>query len=429
MKILKMHPHRTAPAALLLAVGLIVQIGIPANSLAQTAFGLKWFGELRHNSSPRMLALGGLSAVVPWGGEEGVVGQLNPALLADVQKVLYSFTWELGQLSGSYSDGEGTLTQSGPRLVGLAVPLGGGVAAGISLQSYTTSEFEIHSDGMAPGEIPVRFDYRGTGGLSQATAGVAWKTPSGAVSVGLESELLFGSVKQEWRINFEPADYSDTSDRLQRQHLGGRWRLGLQVVPVERLKIGVAVGTRGTLGVEHIFITSSSKADTVEGELKMGETLLVGAGWALNDIWSVYADYRQAAWNRMEWIEEPVSTGSSGAANDFSGFSADSDFGIGIEKLARPHEEQTSFWDTFPIRAGLRLGTIYAPDLSGGSVSQWYATLGTKRPIGRQNNAWIDLALVIGGRTAADAAGASEGFWRIQIGVTGAERWFLPPQR
>lgn len=424
-----MHPRRTVIAVLLLTVGLIVQIGVPANALAQTAFGLKWFGELRHHSSPRMLALGGLSAVAPWGGEEGVVGQLNPALLANVQRVLYSFTWELGQLSGSYSDGEGTLKQSGPRLVGLALPVGRGLVTGISLQSHTTSEFEIHSDGMAPGEIPVRFDYKGTGGLSQAIAGVAWKAPSGAVSIGLESELLFGSVKQEWRINFEPTGYSDSSDRLQRQHFGSRWRLGLQVIPAERLKIGMAVGTRGAIGVEHIFITSSSEADTVKGELKMGETLLVGAGWAMNDLWSAYADYRHAAWNRMEWTEEPVSIGSSGAANDFSGFSADRDFGIGIEKHARPSEEQTTFWDTFPIRAGLRLGTIYAPDLNGGSVSQWYATLGTTRPIGRQDNAWIDLALVIGRRTSADAAGASESFWRIQIGVTGAERWFLPPQR
>ena len=429
MKTLNLHPRRTASAALLLTVGLVVQIGLPANSLAQTAFGLKWFGELRHHSSPHMLALGGLSAVTPRGGEEGVVGQLNPALLANAQRVLYSFTWELGQLSGSYSDGEGTLKQSGPRLVGLALPLGRGVVAGISLQSLTTSEFEIHSDGMAPGDIPVRFDYRGSGGLSQAIAGVAWKAPSGAVSVGLESELLFGSVKQEWNINFEPTDYSDSADRLQRQHFGSRWRLGLQVVPVERLKIGMAVGTRGAIGVEHISIASSSEADTVEGELKMGETFLLGAGWELNDLWSVYADYRHAAWNKMEWVEKPVSIGSSGASLDFSGFSADSDFGIGFEKIARPSEERTTVWDTFPIRVGFRLGTMYAPDLNGGSVSQWYATLGTTRPMGSQNSAWIDLALVIGRRTASDAAGGSEGFWRIQIGVTGAERWFLPPQR
>ena len=424
-----MNPHRTAAAALLLAVGFIVQTGVPANVLAQTAFGLKWFGELRHHSSPRMLALGGLSAVAPWGRDEGVVGQLNPALLANAQRVLYSFTWELGQLSGSYSDGEGTLKQSGPRLVGLALPLGRGMVAGISLQSHTTSEFMINSEGMAPGEVPVRFDYTGTGGLSQAIAGVAWKAPSGAVAVGLESELLFGSVKQEWRINFEPTDYADTSDRLQRQHFGNRWRLGLQVNPMERLKIGLAMGTRSTIGVEHIFITSSAEADTAEGELKMGGTFLVGAGWALNDLWSVYADFRHAAWDRMEWVEEPVSTGHSSGANDFSGFSADSDFGIGIEKLARPSGEQTTFWDSFPIRAGLRLGTIYAPDLSGGSVSQWYATLGTMRPIGRTDSAWIDLAIVIGRRTSSDAAGASEDFWRIQIGVTGAERWFLAPQR
>jgi hypothetical protein len=198
---------------------------------------------------------------------------------------------------------------------------------------------------------------------------------------------------------------------------------------MERLKVGAAYATRGNIGVEHIYITSSSEADTVDGELKMGGTLLVGAGWKLNDLWSVYADYRQAAWNQMEWTEKPLSLGSSGAANDFSGFSADSDFGIGIEREARPAAEQVTFWDALPLRAGVRFGTIYAPDLSGGSVSQWYATIGTTRPVGRQNLAWIDLALIYGKRTASAAAGSSEGFWRIQIGVTGAERWFLPPQR
>gem|GEM_PF-1572466 len=421
---------RSAKGVVLLSGLIVAGALVPAGVSAQTAFGLKWFGEVRPLSSPRMLALGGLAAVAPWGREPATVGLLNPALMAQAERVIYSFTWELGHLSGSYPDGEGSLWQSGPRMVGLVLPLGGGVAIGGGLQSHTTSEFEIHKSGEALDGVPVRFDYRGTGGLSQGAVGVAWKLPSGVAAVGLEADILFGSVKQEWSVDFEPAGYADTSDRLHRQHLGSRWKLGLQLNPTPRIRLGAAVGTRGSMDVKHIYVTTDAEADTSEGEARMGGTLLVGMGWLLNDMWALYADYRQAAWNKMEWVEEPALVGGAGAgATDFSGFSADWDVGIGIERQARPPDEQVTFWDTLPIRAGLRWGTIYAPDLGGGRISQWYGTLGTAQPIGREGRAWMDLALVFGGRTSADAGGATEGFWRIQIGITGAERWFLPPQR
>jgi hypothetical protein len=41
----------------------------------------------------------------------------------------------------------------------------------------------------------------------------------------------------------------------------------------------------------------------------------------------------------------------------------------------------------------------------------------------------MDLVVIFGGRSSAEGSGVTENFWRIQIGITGAERWFLPPQR
>lgn len=425
----RLHPLRSVAGLSLPAAVLIVVMLIPAGASAQTAFGLRWYGEVRPPATARALALGGVTAVSPWGKEPAAVGQRNPALMALAERVLYGISWEVGHLSGSYPDGAGSLWQSGPRMVGLVLPLGGGIAIGGSLQGLTAAEFEIHKEGAGPDGVPVHFSYRGTGGLSQAVVGIACRLPADIGAVGLEADILFGSLKQEWRIDFESADYRDTSDRLHRQHVGSRWTAGVQLAPLSRFRLGAAVSTRGSLDVKHIYVTRDAGPDTSDGEMRIGGTVLAGAGMQLNDQWAVYADYRRAAWDRTEWLQEPASiTGMGAGAADFDNFSADWDLGIGIERQAHPPDEQISFWDTLPLRAGLRWGAIYAPDLGGGSITQWYATLGTAQPIGRVGRTWIDLTLQFG-RRSSDTSPAREGFWRIQIGITGAERWFLPPQR
>lgn len=409
------------------AATLLLVVLLPSGVSAQTAFGIRWYGEIRSPASPRTLALGGLTAVSPWGREPASVGSRNPALLASAERVLYGFSWEVGRINGSYGSQSGVLWQNGPRLMGLVLPIGGGFAFGGGLQRITTNEFEVHTDGTAAGGVPVKYDYVGTGGLSQGIFTAAWRHPSGVVAAGVSADLIFGSFKQEWLVNFEPYGYVDTSDRVQRQHRGNRWTVGMQIQPLSRLRLGGAVGTRGTIRVKNIHTLSGAGSDTSRGELRLGETLMAGVGFSLNPQWAVYADYRKSAWDRAEWLSEPTTReGTLLGVTDLSNLSADWDIGVGVERQARELAEQVTALDAFPLRAGVRVGSIYAPDLHNGTVSRWYGTLGTAVSIGSESRAWADITLQFGGYTAT---GAKEFFWRIQIGITGAERWFLPPQR
>jgi len=413
-------------AAALVALLVIMQ---PVDVSAQTAFGIKWFGELRSPAPPRTLAIGGISAVAPWGREPVVPGQRNPALNAFSERVVYGFVWELGKLSGSYEGGEGTLWQNGPRVLGLVLPLGGGVAVSANLHSLTFNEFEVHTDSTMPdGSGKMYQNYIGTGGLSEGSFSLAWRLPSGAVALGISTDLLFGSIKHEWAVNFEPSGYVDTSDQLHRQHRGRRMTAGLQLQPFSSLRIGAAVSNRGELKVKHIYSTMGSESDTSEGKLRLGETMVVGAGLSLTDKWAVYFDYRRVGWDRAEWIEEPVSpSGSPVSVADIGLLTAESDIGFGFERRTPPVDQQLRFIDTLPLRVGVRLGTFYAPDISGGEVNKWYGTLGTAFNIGREGRTWADLTLQFG--RYSTSGDAHEFFWRVQIGITGAERWFLPPQR
>ncbi|MFC1595357.1 hypothetical protein ACFL3X_00385 [Gemmatimonadota bacterium] len=120
------HRHLIGAAALMVLLPFI----LPTDTSAQSAFGIRWFGELRSPAPPRTLAIGGISAVAPWGKEPVAAGQSNPALIAYSERVVYGFVWELGKLSGSYGGETGALWQNGPRLIGLVLPLGGGFAMG-----------------------------------------------------------------------------------------------------------------------------------------------------------------------------------------------------------------------------------------------------------------------------------------------------------
>jgi len=413
----------------LTAMAMIILIVIPATSRSQTAFGIRWFGEPRSPAPPRTLAIGGVTAVSPWGAEPVAVGQGNPALISFAERVLYSFTWEVGSLAGSYGGEQGTLWQTGPRMLGLVLPLGKGFAFGADLKSLTFNEFEVHSDSvLSDGSVQVYHNYLGKGGLSKGAFSLAWRLPSGAAAVGISADLIFGALKHEWAVNFEPAGFVDTRDRLQRQHRGNRLTAGVQFQPHSSVRLGAFFSNRGELRVDHVFSTVGSEQDTSSGRLQMGGTMVLGAGMSLTDKWAVYLDYRQVGWDRAEWIEEPtLASGTPVGIADIGALKADADIGFGIERRPPTLDQQIRFIDTLPVRFGLRMGTFYAPDIGGGTVNRWYGTLGTAFDIGREGRTWTDLTLQFG--RYSTSGDAHEFFWRVQIGITGAERWFQPPQR
>jgi len=418
---------RTRSTALTAVVVLAVLLaGRPA--AAQTAFGVRWYGEVRSPAPPRTLALGGISAVLPWGDESASPGTENPALAAFGDQVVFGFTWELGRLSGDYPDGTGTLWQTGPRHMGLTASLGRGLALQVGLLGLTTSDFEIHTDNVVLDDIPVQLDYLGTGGLNAAAFGVAWRSPQGRLAAGAALDMVFGSVKQEWRVDFEPSGYLDTADRLQRQHRGERVRLGLQAVPLAPLRVGASVTLPTTLDVDLVYDSDGVGADTLSSGLELGSALNLSAGYALNDLWSAYFDWRSESWDTARWTDPPTSPAGIGTASGgLDVLRPEWGVGIGVERRARPLDEQATLLDALPLRLGVRFGGLYAPDLNGGEVGTWSVNLGTGFFWGRRRLAWSDLALQYGRRTGAD--GWSESFWRIQIGLTGGEKWFQPTQR
>jgi len=420
------RPERNGSAGLLLAAGLAVLAAAPA--AGQTAYGLRWYGEVRSPATPRTLALGGLTAVVPWGDPAAPAAPHNPALAAFGDQVLFRIDWELGHLSGDYPDGNGSLWQTGPRGMGLTAPLGRGIAVLVGLQSLTLGEFEVHTDATLFGEVPVQRDYLGKGGLSAGSFGAAWRSGQGGLAVGAAVDLIFGAIKQEWRLDFEPSGYLDSNDRLQRQHRGHRLRGGLQVVPLGPLRLGAAVTLPATLDVDLAYVSRGAGSDTVTTRLELGGAISIGAGLDLGGLWSAYLDGRREGWDRLRWKPEPVvPVGIGIAPGELDELRPEWSLGVGVERRARPADEQVTLLDTLPLRAGLRWGELYAPDLAQGKVTTWSATLGTGFFLGRRRLAWGDLALQIGRRRGADGSG--EGFWRIQIGLSGGEKWFQPPQR
>jgi len=418
---------RTARCMLLISAVSLLTL-LPGRADAQSAFTNAWFGQMRSPAPPRTLALGGLSGVAPWGESPAAIGSPNPAVSALADRVRFALNWEVGHLGGEYADGEGSLWQASPRTAGMLAYLGRGLVAGVVLDGLTNSEFEIHSGEGTVGDAEARFDYMSTGGLNEGRVSLAWRTASGRLLTGLSWNMLFGALDQKWAVQFSDPDYVDTSDELQRQHRGSSWSAGFQLEPIPSLRIGAVWNSGGALDVKHVYRSSGAEGDTTRGELELGDTILAGLGWRFADQWAVYGDYRSTAWDRAAWDPAPGTGGGITAGpTDLSPLSREWDLGMGIERSGLPAGQQRVWADSLPLRAGVRWGELYAPDLDGGSVSQWYLTMGTAFRIGSEEGALVDLAFQYGGRSGS--TGTTEGFWRLQFGFSGFEQWFQPPQR
>jgi hypothetical protein len=414
--------------ALPLAAGLsIVAAG---RVQAQSAFAASLYGELRSPAPPRQLALGGLGGVAPFGLPSTEVGVPNPALTAFADQVRFSVVWEVGRLGGSYADGPGVLWQLNPRLAGLLLPFGRGWAGGITLQSRTTSDFEIHTDEEEVAGYPVRFDYQGTGGLNRGTISLAWRDREGILAAGIGGHILFGVLKQQWMIDFIGSGLVDTADRLHRQHFGYRISSGVQVSPRPGLRVGVVYDSPARLQVRQIYGSMAyASDDTSRGRLRLGGAVQAAMGWRFAPQWAAYADWRSEAWDRARWEQPPTDLSGWGLPGiGFDGVQAETDWGIGLEREARPIFEQRSLLDAYPLRAGIRLGRLYAPDRDGGRVRQACLTVGSSFQLGTDpDGGRADVVLVYGSRWGT--TGVSERYWRIQVGVNGTEKWFQSPQR
>ncbi len=268
--------------------------------------------------------------------------------------------------------------------------------------------------------------------MSRAYAGLSWRNASGFLAAGLSTEILFGAVKQEWAVRFDASGYVDTSDRLHRQYRGGRWTAGVQLQPLERLRLGAAWTPAGRSTVTWITSSAGAGTDSSEGELELGRNLSLGAGWSFGSVWAAYLDYTATAWDKAAWVTVPAGAAGGDPLGNPAGLRADSAVGIGLERRARPLEEQATFFDTLPLRLGVRFGQLYAPVVendvvTGQRVSRFSVMLGSAFFIGREKMAWGDVTLQLGRYRAAN--NDHELFWRLTIGISGAERWFLPPQR
>jgi hypothetical protein len=407
---------------------LIALLLAPAGAWAQSAFTSSSFGEIRTPAPPRTLALGGLSAVTPWGDIPTAVGMRNPALAAFSTSTLFGVSWELGHISGDYPDGTASLWETGPRLMGVLLPFGKGWAGSVQLAPITVFDFEVHTPDTQVGGVPVRYDYTGTGGLNLGQVGLAWKSADDRIAAGVSGNIIFGALKQAWRVEYGPSGYVDTNDRLQRQNRGHGWSAGLQVQPIDRLRLGLVWESGGRLNTKQVYLTTAAGSDTSRGVMDLGGTIMASAGFQIDRQWAVYADYRRTAWDRSAWVSAPVTPSGSGIGTpDLSILRADSDMGFGIERRSLPDVDQRTWLDALPVRAGLRWGSMYAPDLDSGQVDQWFATLGSSFRLGKSDGGWLDVSLQYGGRTGS--TGIREGFWRLQFGFSGAEEWFKPPQR
>lgn len=415
--------------SIVFAIAVAIVLAAPA-ALARaggspyTRYGI---GDLRYVSSGQSLALGGTSlAVFSSASAEGV----NPAMWGTTSLVRYSFSMMYEGIASSAGGDEskgGTTKFSG---VAIAIPIltEYGVALGMGLTPYSNVQYSIITND-AFSRSPYAVEYTGSGGMSQAFAGLSYR-PAPGVLVGAKVIYYFGRLRQIALQNFpDGSSYVDAQVDRSAGLQGAGVTVGLATSLPGKL-LSLDEGSSLSLGA--IFTTASSLTSDEEqiyhyntGSSTSRETTLVdrtsfdlpytvGAGLAFTSGRILAAaDVRFQRWSS-----------SAGSGMILGGLNDNLRISAGVELMPRRDQAATGF-QRLAYRAGLFNNASYY-NIGGESITETGISAGIGIPLFEETR--LHISGEFSWRGTTDNGLIRDRMFRLSFTISGGEIWFVRPE-
>lgn len=275
--------------------------------------------------------------------------------------------------------------------------------------------------------------YSGSGGFYQAFVGFGWNLFEN-ISVGANFSYLWGSydksisiVNSDSYVNTIVKSYS-TQVNSYKIDVGVQWQK--QISKSNMLTFGVTYGLGHKLnaGVESVMSNTNSQTGvseetttSVSDALSVPHTFGVGASWSYADKLTVGADYTLQKWGSLDFPEMDEMNGEyvmkSGLLKDRNKLT------IGGEFV--PNWQSRNFFERIHYRVGASYATPYIKVNGHDGPGEYSVSAGFGIPIiNKYNNR--SLLNISGQWTRSSAADLiTENTFRINIGITFNERWFM----
>jgi hypothetical protein len=368
-------------------------------------------GDLSGFLTARQRGLGGVATPLQSNQD---INQLNPAAwtMIDGIRVQGDASYEFESYSKNSNLSIGSTNLSGFQF---AIPVQDELRSRIvfGFLPYSRVGYKLESSATVLDD-PYTTSYLGNGGLSMIRLGTALR-PLSFLHVGVSAEYFFGSIDQEWDINFLTGTQFDTKQSRSTNYHGLGLTFGTQLAVGQDFLLGVSFEPRMTLtGTRDLFfqyITHDSTVSQASGELDLPLRLSVGATYFVTPQLMVGADMMMQDWGDAR-IFDAVQP-EMGKAVRYAG---------AIEWQPGRNEFQAGFWR----RAAYRLGVSFRelPVRLGGQVErETFLTAGIGIPIYQQNRA--DFAIEYGWRGTDASMLGTRSILRISMAVSVGESWFV----
>jgi hypothetical protein len=278
------------------------------------------------------------------------------------------------------------------------------------LQPLTLSRYLLKAEQQAD-TLNFARTVKGKGGLSAGSLGLQYGYKN-KVSVAGMINFNFGSMNEEWGLQFEPSDYVDTEDTYNSHLSGVSYTIGLLAKPATAWSVGLIYQTGSDLTHKTDISSSSGYSESQpSGKIAYPAAYGLGLSWTIAKTqWAL--DYYVQDWSRYR---------VDGKERD--DFRAYRRIGGGLEWL-RSNRSTDSYGRRVAWRFGLYYAQLPFANTAGEAVSEKFITTGMSLPF-QMNNGRIDMALEIGRRGDQSLFPFQENIYRFSVSVVGGERWFM----
>lgn len=393
------------------------------SSSTYTRYGI---GDMNYTYSARSLSLGKTGVGML---NSNFVESLNPASWADIKLTRFEFSLVLNGVRLSDKSDSRFYTDAEFKGFTFAFPIsekyGIGFAAG--LIPYSRISYEIKETGTSvladSGEYSL--NYKGSGGLSKLFMGASYRTPFDWI-IGASAEYYFGRRKYISTINFSNTTYNSGEYELDYRSTGFGTTVGiisqnfsdlLNSETISNLRLGVSINIISNLSTDSsLTINPTTSADTVvngNSDMKIPYRLITGVTLQLSNKYTINLDYIFQPWSNYSF--NGIKSANLGDV---------SRIGLGFEYFPKT-EISSSKWEQIIWRTGLSYETTQYV-INGEDIKQYSVFGGFSIPLGASNT--FDVGLQYSLRGTTDSNLVKENFYKINVGLSFGELWFLRNQ-
>ena len=392
----------------------------PQSSSTYTRYGI---GDINYTYSARSLGLGKTGVGMT---NQYFVESLNPASWTDLKFTRFELSLILNGVRLTNNTDSRFYTDAEFKGFTFAFPIsekyGIGFASGLT--PYSRVSYEVKST-TSPDFLEgssYTTTYKGSGGLSKLFMGLSYRTPIDWF-IGASAEYYFGRRNYTSNIEFSNSDYRSGEYELDYRSTGGGTTIGiisqnfsnlLNTESISNLRLGISFNYISNLSTDSSLTKNpSTSADTIvfgNAEMKIPYRLISGITLQLKDVYTFNLDYIFQPWSEYRFNGK-----TSKNLRDAHRF------GFGFEYYPKS-QPGTSKWEQIIWRMGLSYEiTQYL--MKGQGIKQYSVFGGFSIPLGIGNT--FDVGFQYSLRGTTDYSLVKENFYKINIGISFGELWFL----